>query len=180
MKAERLVALAAFLTIAQGSLCVAQAQESDEAGAITARVHGTFQDRTGGLGVLSGDMMIARFEIRNGTLTAIGKIVGALADSTGDVLGQIDHELALAVANVTSTCNQLRMELGATDAELLKTPVRFDAQVAGFDSRDQAIPKALAVLCDAGELLRGKPTPASLAAALNGVVAAIRPRQKRF
>ena len=179
MKTLRLAMVVTLLMVGQGSLCPLEAQESDEAGAITARVHGTFQDRTGGLGVLSGDMMIAGFEVRNGTLTAIGKIVGSLADSSGNILGLVSHELALPVANVTSTCNQLRMELAAADAEVLKTPVHFDAEVAGFDSRDGSIPKALGVLCAAGELLRGKPTPASLATALNGIVAAIRPQQDR-
>jgi hypothetical protein len=179
MKTQRLATLATLLVIGYGYVCTAAAQEADEAAAITARVHGTFQDRTGGLGVLSGDMMIAGFEVRNGTLTAIGTIVGALADSSGNVLGQVSHELALPVANVTSTCNQLRMELAATDADVLKTPVHFDAEVAGFDSRDGSIPKALGVLCAAGELLRRKPTPASLAAALNVVAAAIRPKHDR-
>ena len=89
--------------------------------AITARVHGTFQDEAGGLGVLSGDMTVARFEVRNGTVTAIGEIVGALADSAGNVLGQVSQELALPVANVASTCNQLRMDLAATDADVLQT-----------------------------------------------------------
>lgn len=179
MKTQRLAILATLLVLAQGFLCTASAQDSDEAGAITARVHGTFQDKTGGLGVLSGDMMIAGFEVRNGTLTAIGKIVGSLADSSGNVLGQVSQELALPVANVTSTCNQLRMELAATDAEVLKTAVHFDAEVAGFDSRDGAIPKALGVLCAAGELLRGKPTPTALAAALNRVATLIRPQPDR-
>jgi hypothetical protein len=174
MKTLRLAMVATLLVIGQGYVCPVEAQDGDEAGTITARVHGTFQDRTGGLGVLSGDMAIASFELRNGTLTAIGKIVGALADSSGSLLGLVNHELALPVANVTATCNQLRMELAATDAEVLKTFVHFDAEVAGFDSRDGSIPKALGVLCAAGELLRGKPTPAALAAALNGITAAIR------
>ena len=42
-----------------------------------------FVDRAGGLGVLSGDMTVVRFEVRNGAVTAIGRIVGALADSRG-------------------------------------------------------------------------------------------------
>ena len=55
-------------------------------------------------------MTIVRFEVRNGTVTAIGRIVGALADSGGDVLGPVDQELAVAVENIGSTCNQLRMQ----------------------------------------------------------------------
>ena len=71
------------------------------------------------------------------------------------------------------------MDLAATDAEVLKTLVHFDAQVAGFDSRDGAIPKALGVLCDAGQMLRAKPSAAALAETLNGVVAAIRQKKDK-
>jgi hypothetical protein len=150
----------------------APAQAHDEAGAITARVHGTFQDAAGGLGVLSGDMTIAHFEVRNGAVTALGEIVGSLADSTGNVLGRVKQPLALPVANVASTCNQVRMDLAGTDAEVLQTPVHFDKEVAGFDSREGTTPKALGVLCAAEELLRGKPTPDSLAQVLNDIAAA--------
>jgi hypothetical protein len=99
-----------------------------------------------------------------------------MADSAGNVLGPVDHEVIVPVANVASTCNQLRMDLGAADADLLGNAVHFDAQVAGYDSRNGAIPKALGVLCAAGELLRTKPSPASVANALNGIVAEIRPK----
>jgi hypothetical protein len=148
----------------------------DNAGAateITARVHGTFLDGAAGLGVLSGDLSVVRFEVRRGMLTAIGRIVGALADGEGNVLGQVEQELAMPVSNVTSTCNQLRMDLGATDNDVLQTLVHFEGQTAGFDSRDGTTPKALGVLCVAGDLLRAKPEPQALAGALNAIVVAI-------
>lgn len=177
MKIHRL-ATVITTTLAIGCACVgvAVAQDNDEVKAITARVHGTFQDKTGGLGVLSGDMTIARFEIRNGMVTAIGAIVGALADSTGNVIGPVNQELALPVRNVASTCNQLRMDLDATDADVLQTFVHFDTEVAGFDSRNGTTPKALGVLCAAGELLRGKPTADVLTRALNDVVTTVAAR----
>ena len=155
------------------------AQDKDERAAITARVHGTFLDKAGGLGVLSGDMTVVRFEVRNGMVTAIGRIDGSLADSAGNVLGQVGQELALPVANVASTCNQLRMDLAATDADVLQTLVHFDKEVAGFDSRDGAIPKALGALCEVGSLLLGKPTPDALNRALNDVVGTLASTQVR-
>ena len=155
------------------------AQEKDDAPAITARVHGTFLDKAGGLGVLSGDMTVVRFEVRNGTVTAIGRIDGSLADAAGNVLGQVAQELALPVGNVASTCNQLRMDLAATDAVVLQTLVHFDGEVAGFDSREGGSPKALGVLCAAGELLRGKPAPESLAGALDVIAVAVKSRGSR-
>jgi hypothetical protein len=148
-----------------------RAQDQD-GGAITARVHGTFQDSTGGLGVLSGDMTILRFEVRNGAVTAVGQIVGALADSAGNPLGRVNQPLELPVGNVASTCNQLRMDLASADADVLDRPIHFDKEVAGFDSREGngMVPKALGVLCAAQTLLRGTPTPDALAQALNNVV----------
>ena len=173
MKTSRLTTLFGTLAILCAWPAVARAQDNDELRAITARVHGTFVDQAGGLGVLSGDMTVVRFEVRNGAVTAIGAIVGALADSAGNVLGAVNQELALPVDNLSSTCNQLRMELAATDADVLQTSVHFDQEVAGFDSRDGTTPKALDVLCAAGQLLRGKPTLDSLTRALNDVAAAM-------
>jgi len=173
MKMPRLTTLAVTMTLICGSVVAAHAQESDEPRAITARVHGTFVDKAGGGGVLSGDMTIVRFEVRNGVVTAIGAIVGALADSAGNVIGAVDQELALPVGGVASTCNQLRMDLAATDADVLQTLVHFDKEVAGFDSRDGTTPKALAVLCTASTLLRDTPPPDALAGALNVVAAAM-------
>jgi hypothetical protein len=168
-----LLATAVMLAIGSGSGWTATARAQDDDGpAITARVHGTFQDAGGGGGVLSGDMSIVRFEVRDGKVTAIGAITGALADSSGNILGQVNQELALPVLRVGSTCNQLRMELAEADADVLKTPVHFDKEVAGFDSRERGmVPKALGALCDVQELLRkGPPSADALADALNKVV----------
>ena len=172
---------AAMVVVAIGSIGARPAaQAGDELRTITARVHGTFEDSSGGLGVVSGDMTIARFEVLNGSVTAIGRIFGAMADSSGTVLGRVDQELAFAVANVTSTCNQLRMDLDATDAPILQIAVvHFDAEVAGFDSRDGAAPKARPVLCTAGALLRGRPTDEAVTRSLNDVVTALAVRSAR-
>jgi hypothetical protein len=166
------------LIATSGGMRHLRAQEHEDKPAITARVHGTFLDRAAGLGVLSGDMNIVRFEVRNRTVTAIVRIVGALADSDGDVLGPVDQELAVAVGNIESTCNQLRMDLAAMDAEILDVPVHFDGGVAGFDSRDGGVPKALGPLCTAGKLLEGKPTPDAVARALNDVVGTLKTRRQ--
>jgi hypothetical protein len=175
----KLAVLTWSIVIGAGSARGAAAQANDEVKAITARVHGTFQDAAGGLGVLSGDMTVVRFEVRNGALTAVGEIAGALADSRGEVLGHVNQELAMPVGNVTSSCNQLRMDLTATDSEVLQIIVHFDREAAGFDSRDGAAPRALAVLCKAGALLRSQVAADSLARALNDIVAAVASGQTR-
>jgi hypothetical protein len=170
----------AMAVVAMGSMSVRPATgQDDELRTITARVHGTFQDRAGGLGVVSGDMTIARFEVINGSVTAIGRIAGAMADSSGTVLGRVEQELVFAVANVASTCNQLRMDLGAIDAQVLQATVHFDKEVAGFDSRDGTTPKARPILCAAGSVLGGRPTADAVMRALNDVVTALAARPPR-
>ena len=141
--------------------------------AITARLHGTFVDRAGGLGVLSGDMTLARFEVRNNVLTAIGQMDGALADSQGNVLGPVNQEITLLVTNVDSSCNQLRLQLEGADLDLFNVRVRLDKQVAGYDSRIGAAPKQEPTLCLLADALRGSPAPAVVAADLNNAIAAI-------
>jgi hypothetical protein len=181
-KTKTLLATAVMLAIGSGTGWNATAYAQDDDGpAITARVHGTFQDAGGGGGVLSGDMSIVRFEVREGTVTAIGEISGSLADSNGNILGQVNQELALPVLRVGSTCNQLRMELAGADAEVLKTPVHFDKEVAGFDSRENGmVPKAMEALCDVQELLRkGPPTADALADALNKLALRVATGQAR-
>lgn len=175
MNRRRFAIGAAVLTILCGGATRLSAQdEDDDVPAITARVHGTFVDRVGGAGVLSGDMFIVRFEVRDGTATAIGRIKGSLADSTGYVLGQVDDELAMPVGGIDATCNQLRMDLAATEADVLGTRVHFDAQTGGFDSREGTTPRALAVLCAAGDVFRRPATPATRARTLNDIVSAVK------
>jgi len=173
MRTPRLTTLALTVGFLSAFPVVARAQGDDGLRAITARVHGTFVDKAGGLGVLSGDMTVVRFEVVGGAVTAIGAIVGALADSAGNVLGAVNQELAMPVGNVASTCNQLRMDLAATDGEVLQTLVHFDKEVAGFDSRDGTTPKALTVLCAASQTLRQPATPDALARLLNDVTVAM-------
>jgi len=151
----------------------ARAQDDDDARAITARVRGTFQDASGGLGVVSGDMTVVRFEMRSGVLTAIGSIVGAMADSTGRVIGPVNQELSMTVGNVASTCNQLRMDLAASETDVLHVRVHFDKEVAGFDSRNGTAPRTLGALCATGRLLDGRPAPGELAVTLNNFAAAL-------
>ena len=174
MLSHRLAILAAAAAIVGGTAGTAAAQADDDAPAITARVHGTFVDASGGAGVVSGDMAILRFEVRNGSLTAIGLIVGAMADAAGNVLGQVREELTLSTSNVASTCNQLRLDLAATDADVLGTRVHFNRETAGFDSRQGTTPKALRVLCAAGQAIRENRAPEAQARALNEVAAAVK------
>jgi hypothetical protein len=171
---KRCTVAARVLTVSFGFALAADAVARGQTpSAITARVHGTYEDRTGGLGVLYGDLKVLRFEVRGGAVVAVGEVTGSLADSAGTPLGRIRDELSFAVSNVASTCNQLQMELAATRADVLNEHVSFEKQTAAFDSRVGTTPKALPVLCSASERLRLNPAAPDLAATLNQIVSAI-------
>jgi hypothetical protein len=169
---RRILALAGVLAVAAACTAAAAAQ-NQTAKAITARVHGTFEDKTGGLGVLYGDLRILRFEVRNGSVVAVGEVVGSLADSAGNQLGRIRQELTVSVSGVASTCNQVQMELAGTEDYFRQVLVTLDKQTAGFDSRHGTTPTALTVLCQTMETLRTKPAPPAIAQALNDVIDAL-------
>jgi hypothetical protein len=179
MNARGIGIAAAGFALVLGSVPTVLAQESEEPPAITARVHGTFVDTRGGAGVLSGDMSIVRFEVRNDTVTAVGRIEGALADSVGNVLGKVNEELALPVGNIESTCNQLRMDLADADADVLGVHVHFDRETAGFDSRQGTTPKALRELCAVADALHASSAPGARADALNALATAIKAQHSR-
>ena len=159
-----------------GPGALAEVEAADDVAAITAKVHGTFLDKTGGLGVLNGDMTVVRFEVRAGRSprsdgspafwpTAPATRSGGSTRnwrSTSATSPRPATSSAWTSPPRTRTCSQ--------------TAVHFDAEVAGFDSRDGTNPKALRVLCAAGELLRNKPEPEALAAALDAIAVAIRSR----
>jgi len=54
------------------------------------------------------------------------------SDSAGDVLGHVDQELMLPVANVASTCNQLRMD--PRQATPKSSPRRYMSMAKSPDS----------------------------------------------
>ena len=143
-------------------------------------MHGTFVDKVGGLGVLSGDMTVLRFEVRNGAVTAIGEIVGALADSAGNVLGAVNQELALPVDNLSSTCNQLRMELAATDGMCCRRPCTSTRKSRG-STRGTARPRKRSACSARRERsCGGNPTLDSLVRALNDVTEAMAAKPVRL
>jgi hypothetical protein len=168
------IAMALVAAMHAGAQQSGQADKADKA--IRARLHGTFVDRANGLGVLSGDTTFTGFDVQFGTLRAIGRMEGALADSKGEPLGHVDQEVALTVSQLSSTCNQLRLELDTTTVDVLQTSVRLDKEVAGFDSRQGAMPKQEPALCAVAQALDADASLETRAALLNDVVAAIAAR----
>jgi len=104
-------------------------------------------------------------------------VTHTVVDATADGAAPTEPAIFTPVA---SRPPRERMDLGATDAPILQIPVvHFDAEVAGFDSRDGAAPKARPVLCAAGGLLRGRPTDEDVTRSLNDVVVALAVRPAR-
>ena len=163
-------AIGVAVALAALAAATPSAQSVPEAKAIRARLHGTFLDSAGGLGVLSGDITFSSFEERFGSLTAIGEMEGALADSRGEILGRVDQEVSLIVSDVRSTCNQVRLGLIPADVDVLGRSVHLDEEVAGYDSRQGAVPRAQPSMCRLAAALDGGASPQALADILNGVI----------
>ena len=99
---------------------------------------------------------------------------------TGDVLGQVDQELALAVAqrrlDLQSAADGSRRDRRGRSADARSTSTRKSPDSTRATARRR---RRCGVLCAAGQMLRAKPSAAALAETLNGVVAAIRQKKDK-
>jgi hypothetical protein len=148
------------------SAIVADAQSSGAAPSNRRpRITGTFTDAANGLGVFSGTFTLTRFAVENSAVVSIGTLVGSLADSMGNPI--------LPVADVTATCDVLRLELGPAEIEILGTTVVLRRDVLGITVRDGSAQTFGPLLCSSAKLLDSHPAPAIVAAVLNEMLRAM-------
>jgi hypothetical protein len=156
------------------SAIVADAQSSGAAPSNRRpRITGTFTDAANGLGVFSGTFTLTRFAVENSAVVSIGTLVGSLADSMGNPIGRVDQEAILPVADVTATCDVLRLELGPAEIEILGTTVVLRRDVLGITVRDGSAQTFGPLLCSSAKLLDSHPAPAIVAAVLNEMLRAM-------
>jgi hypothetical protein len=102
----------------------------------------------------------------------MGALKGTLADSAGTPLGRVDGDVSLQLTHTSSTCDMLRIEIGDADVELLGRLVRVEKDELGITTKDGP---SRDELCALSRLLEGRPKPADVAAALNGVLKSMVP-----
>ena len=130
-------------------------------------INGTFTDAQNGEGVFSGTVRLDQFKAQSSGLVVIGTLTGALADSTGKPLGQIDQEITLPLTRASSTCDLLHIEFGPEDVDVLDVRVHLQKDVLGITAKDGP-PRN--VLCSLAQLFDGRPKPGEVAAGLNQVL----------
>jgi hypothetical protein len=160
-----------------GLLCLAAtgaAAQGTESRTSIARpmVTGTFIDAVSGQGAFSGNIALARFEVRQRSLVVVGMLTGILAESRGSIIGRVNEEVELPVVVVSGTCQLLHLDVGPLDHEFLGVQVHLEKGALGITTRDGP---DRALLCSTAGLLASKPTPEAIATRLNAVLGKLDP-----
>jgi hypothetical protein len=137
-------------------------------------LRGTFTDESLGQGVFSGTVSVERFGQDRNDVVAVGRLLGVLAASNGDILGPVDQELTLPVSGISATCQLLRLQLGPVDVPLKEVQLHLEKGVLGITPLDGAPAGELGErLCAAASVIGRTTPPAAVAAVLNEVLGLI-------
>ena len=116
-------------------------------------LRGTFIDQSFGQGVFSGTFRIDRFGQDRDAVNAVGRLLGVLAGSNGDILGRVDRELTLPASVISATCELLQLELGPADIRLRNAHLQLEKGVLGITNRDATTGALNQRLCDAANVV---------------------------
>ncbi len=120
-----------------------------------------------------GDFNIQRFANQNGTLVAIGTLVGTLTDGATGTGSSVAAPVAIPVNTqaTTATCEILNLVLGPLDLSLLGLQVHLDQVVLNITAVPGAGNLLGNLLCAIAGLLDGPGPLAGLAALHNNLLA---------
>jgi hypothetical protein len=163
-----------------GALVVLTAEPGTSAGdrernttVVRPMINGSFIDAAGGEGAFGGNFALARFEVQQGFLVAVGTLTGTLANSTGTIVGRVQEQVAVPTVVVRSTCQLLHLDVGPLDFAASGLQVHVDKNSLGITRRDGASSTFGDLLCSTARLVAGKPSRDSVAAQLNAVLSKI-------
>ena len=77
-------------------------------------------------GSFEGTFEFRRFDVQGGEVVAIGRLVGKVFDSAGELVGRVDKVVALPVDVDRATCRILDLTLGPLDLNLLGLRVQLN------------------------------------------------------
>jgi hypothetical protein len=134
-------------------------------------VTGTFTDAAGGTGSFVGSFTPTSFADQNGDLVATGTLTGALTDSTGATVGNVDQSITTPAAVAQATCRILDLTLGPLHLDLLGLVV--DLNQVHLTINAVSAPGNLLgnLLCAIAGLLNPIPSAGTLAVILNLLLA---------
>jgi hypothetical protein len=164
--------LAAMLAIFPATATIAQAQTAAPRPApLAVPVTGT----TSAAGTaFSGTLNIQRFARQNGSLVAIGTVVGTLTDAAG-VVTNVVQAVAVPVNTdaTTASCEILHLVLGPLDLNLLGLTVHLDQVVLDITAVPGAGNLLGNLLCAIAGLLNGTSPLTGLVTLLNNLLGAL-------
>ena len=132
-----------------GSSVAAKPQGSSITKPITGTLVGTTTQ------VFNGTFTLSKFAVQNGQLMAVGTLAGTLTDAAGNLVGNVNQQVAMPVAAVSGSCQILHLELGPLDLDLLGLQIHLNKVV--LDITAQSGPGNLLgnLLCAIANLLNG-------------------------
>lgn len=122
---------------------------------------------TGALGTLDGTFTLQRFAVEDGTVTAVGRLVGMVTNTATGAVTSIVRNVALPVAVGEATCDILHLDFGPLTLDLLGLQVDLSQIV--LDITAESGPGNLLgnLLCGVAGLLDN---PSGLAKLLNQIL----------
>jgi hypothetical protein len=109
------------------AIAAASPAAQQPAGSLKVPVTGTFINQAG-TGTFAGQLDITKF-VNQGGLAAVGTLTGTVTDAAGNVLGAVDQQITMPLAQANGTCQILHLELGPLDLNLLGLMVHLDKVV---------------------------------------------------
>ena len=154
-KATALALIAVLSGIFLMPATLLQAQTTPTASSLAVPITGTITGAGGAVTKLTGTFNIKQFNVQNGTLMAVGTLVGTLKNTATGAVRNIVAPLALPVGNLSATCDILHLTLGPLDLNLLGLVVHLDRVVLDITAQSGAGQLLGNLLCSLANLLNG-------------------------
>jgi hypothetical protein len=172
LMAACLAVVTASVIAVPAAIAAAAPAAQKPAGSLPVPITGTFTNQAG-TGTFAGQLDITKF-VNQGGIAAVGTLTGTLTDAAGNVLGTVNQQITMPLAQANGTCQILHLELGPLDLNLLGLMVHLDKVV--LDITAQQGPGNLLgnLLCAiAGLLDQNRASPNAITQLLNQILRAL-------
>jgi len=137
-------------------------------------VTGSFVDASDGQGVFTGNLKLASFEMQGGSIVAVGKLVGTIADSTGNAIGKVGQDVTWPLSSAGGSCDLLELRFASLEVVLLDRTVRLEPLELDLKASALRGSEAGSLLCSTSKLANAKAAGDDLATKLNELYETLR------
>ena len=120
-----------------------------------------------------GTYAISGFDVKNGSLVAVGTLSGTLTDAVTGVEQTVSNVRVTFPVTASGTCDILHLELGPLDLNLLGLVVHLDKIVLDIDAQSGPGNLLGNLLCAVAGLLDNGGALTNIASLLNQILAAL-------